>query len=330
MNSPFHLHNLPDSDLVVLCLQQQRNAWEEFFRRFSPLLKKAIRKTFVKCGFSYLAEDFDNVLDIHAVLVEKLYAKGALHQCSDISGLRSWLARVSANQTCDWLKQRGRIKHLPQLQNEQLMRSLSTPLDEDQDFTLQDVIEDEDAELFVQIEQVATRLYVECVIDQINTINNITHRWILRLHILGQFALSDAELEDLQSISPLKHNELHDCICALELSLAEKEQERQECLGKTVLYWHQLRGLEVKIGRLDRDTFSDHSHEIDELKKEWVDIENRKKKVLSSCYTLPKPTNKEIAEIVGITGENCGNVSNYLVRARETLNRKMRLVSENL
>ncbi|MDD2900086.1 MAG: hypothetical protein PHI31_15390 [Desulfuromonadaceae bacterium] len=327
MNS---LNTISDNDLASLCLLHQRSAWEEFFRRFSPLIKKAIRRTFIRCGVRHLAEDIDNILHIHAMLVEKLYAKGVLLQCNDLSGLRSWLVRISVNQTFDWLKQRGRIRHLPQRQDEQLMRSLSTPLGDEQDFTLQDVIEDEDAELFVQLEQAATQLYVECVIDQISTIGNKTHRWILRLHILGQLSLSDVELEDLLSISPFKRDELDNKISVLEQILAKNEQDRQDEIGKTVLYWHQLRGLEIRIARLDRDTFSDHSSEISDLKNEWEDIEGRKKKMLSSCHTLPKPTNKDIAELVGIPEENCGNVSNYLVRAREALSKKMKLVSEKI
>ena len=324
MHTLHSLHNLPDVDLIPLCLQHQRSAWDVFFNRFSPLIKKSIRRTFIKCGVRDLAENIDNILDIHADIVEKLYAKGALNKCPDLSGLRAWLNRITINQTIEWLRERGRIKHLPQLKEEQLLRSLSTPLGEDQEFTLQDVIEDEDADLFAQQEQIAAQLYVECVIEQISTINNITHRWILRLNILGQLALSDAELENLQSISPFQLRELNERICALEASLAEKEQSRQDGLGKSVLYWHQLRNLEVKIAMLDRDTFSDHKLEIDVLKQEWAELENRKNKLLSNCHSLPKPTNREIAELVGIPEDNCGNVSNYLVRARETLNNKMR------
>lgn len=323
MQTLHSLHNLPDADLIPLCLLHQPSAWEEFFRRFSPLIKKSIRRTFIKYGVKDLAEDIDNILDIHADIVEKLYAKGALNKCPDLSGLRAWLNRITINQTIEWLKQRGRIKHLPLLKDEQLMRSLSTPLGEDQQFTLQDVIEDEEADFFAQLEQATTQLYVECVVDQIAAIDNITHRWILRLHILGQFALSDAEVESLQSISPFQRVELNERISALESSLAEKEQERQDNLGKSVLYWHQLRNLESRITRLDKDTFSDHRLEIDSLKLEWADIEARKKKVLASCHTLPKPSNKEIAELVGISEGKCGNVSNYLVRAREDLREKL-------
>ena len=324
LHSLHSLHDLPDTDLIPLCLQHQRSAWEEFLKRFSPLIKKSIRRTFIKCGVRDLAENIDNILDIHADLVEKLYAKGALNKCPDLSGLRAWLNRITINQTIEWLRERGRIKHLPLLKEEQLMRSLSTPLGEDQGFTLQDVIEDDDADLFAQLEQVASQLYAESVIEQISTINNITHRWILRLHILGQLALSDAELKNLQSISPFQLNELQERICALEVSLAEKEQDRQDDLGKSILYWHQLRNLEIKIARLDRDTFYDHKREIDAFKLEWAELENRKNKLLSNCRSLPKPSNKEIAELVGIPEDNCGNVSNYLVRAREALSNKMR------
>ncbi|MBK5275563.1 MAG: hypothetical protein JJE30_10995 [Desulfuromonadales bacterium] len=322
-------HNLSNSDLVGLCLLHNRCAWEEFFWRISPLIKKAIRRTFIRCKARDLAENIDNTLDIHALLVEKLYAKGALNQCPDISGLRSWIVRISANQTIDWLIHRGRIKNLPQLKEEQLMWSLSTPFGDDQGFTLQDIIEDEDADLFFQLEQVASQLYVECVIDQIGTIKNIKNRWILRLHILGHLALSNPELEQLQSFSPLQGDELNDRISALEASLAEKEQERQDDLEKTVLCWHQLRGIEIKIARMDKDTFSDHNQEIDELKKEWTEIGNRKKGLLSSCHTLPKPTNMEIAGLIGIPEENCGDVSQYLQRSRNALRKKMDSLSEN-
>jgi RNA polymerase sigma factor (sigma-70 family) len=329
LTSYHQLQNLSDVELAAQCIQHQRTAWEEFFRRFSPLIKTTIRRTFIKCKVRDLAEDIDNILDIHALLVEKLYAKGALKQCTDLSGLRSWIVRITANQSIDWLKQRGRIKHLPLRVEEQLMQSLSAPLGEDQGFSLQDLVEDEDADLFFQLEQVASQLYAECVIEQIGKIENVKNRWILRLHIIGQLALSNTELEQLQSFSPFQGDELNDRISVLEDSLAEKEQVRQDDLGKTVLSWHQLRGIEIKIARLDMDTFSDHSQEIDELKKEWTEIGNRKMELLSNCHTLPSPSNMEIAEIIGIPEKNCGDVSQYLKRAQTALRKKMDLLSEN-
>jgi len=323
LHSLHSLHNLPDIDLIPLCLQHQRSAWEEFFKRFSPLIKKTIRRTFIKCGAGYLAEDIDNIWDIHAVIVEKLYAKGALNQCVDISGLRSWIVRVTANQTVDWLKHRGRIKNLPLIKEEQLMRSLSSPIGDSQEFTLQDVIEDEDADLFAQLEQAVSQLYTECVIEQIAGIDNPTHRWILRLHILGQLSISETELEGLLTISPLTKNEMEERLHTLESALSKKELERQDDLGRTVLFWHQLRTVENKITRLNNDTFSDHTLEISELRQEWTDLGTKKQDLLSSCRLLPKPTNREIAEIMGIPEDKCGNVSKYLERSRESLRKKI-------
>jgi hypothetical protein len=56
LNSHHPLHNLSDAELIPLCLQQQRCAWEEFFKRFSPVIRKAIRWTFIKRKARDLAE----------------------------------------------------------------------------------------------------------------------------------------------------------------------------------------------------------------------------------------------------------------------------------
>lgn len=328
MNSTHQLHKLSERELVSLCLQHQRSAWEEFFRRYSKVLKKAIRRTFIACGARDYARDIDNILDIHAVLVEKLYAKGALTKCPDPSGLPSWLIKISVNQTYDWLKKRGRIKNLPTEKEQQFLKRLSTPLGEDQDFTLEDIIEDEDSDLFRQLQQTYYQLYVECVIDQLADIKNITYRWILRLSILGQLALTDEELESLHIISPLQHNEFIERINSLESLLTEKERNRQDDLGRTVVYWHQLRVIEYKMTQLQKDIFTDHSLELMKLNKEWMEIETRKDAMLAGCHALPRPSNKEIAEIIGIPEEQCGNVSKYITRARDDLRKKMSAISD--
>jgi RNA polymerase sigma factor (sigma-70 family) len=322
------LPDLTDKDLAALCLLHQRNAWEEFFKRFSPLIKKAIRRTFIRCGVRELAEDFDNIADIHAELVEKLYGKGILRKCSDLTGLRPWLIRITINQTLQWLVRRSRLKRLPQVQEEQLMRRLSAPLGEDQDFTLQDLIEDAGADLFQQLEQVACQHYTECVVDQIAALDNPTHRWTLRLSTLGQLSLSEAELAQLQALSTLDNHEIEERISALEDALAKKEQERQDTLGKAVLAWHQQRGIEVKITRLGKDSVTDHAAELAKLKEEWDSLEALKAKHLAASCDFPRPSNREIAELIGIPEEKSGNVSQYLVRARTSLRKKLRELSD--
>jgi RNA polymerase sigma factor (sigma-70 family) len=322
-----HQH-LNDADLARECLLHNRSAWEEFFQRFSPVIKKAVRRTFIRCGVRELAEDFDNIADIHAVLVEKLYGKGALRQCTDLAGLRPWLVRISINQTLEWLVHRSRLKRLPQVQEEQLMRRLSAPLGEDQDFTLQDLIEDAGADLFLQLEQVACQHYAECVIEQIGALENPTHRWTLRLSILGQLSLSDFELTQLQALTPLAGDEVEKRVSALEDSLADREKDRQNTLGKAVLVWHQQRGIEVKLTRLGKDIVIDHAAELAELKTEWDSLETLKARHLAVSCEFPRPSNREIAELIGIPEAKSGNVSQYLVRARASLRKKLSELSD--
>lgn len=330
MYSPAQLHTLPDSELVTLCLHQERRAWEEFFKRFSPLIKKTIYRMFIKFNKPALADNFDNILDIHAILVERLYAKGILNQCPEVSGIRAWLTRITANQTLDWLRTKGRIKNLPLEQTERVIKSLSTPLGEDDDSTtLEDLIEDERADMWVQLEQETVRRYTECVINQIGYIDNVTHRWILRLHILGQMAISEIELEQLGAVSSYSREELEAKLNDMETKLDQQVAERQETLGKAVLYWHQLRDIEIKTTRLGKDTFTDHSQQLEALKQEWQHLDRQRSAALAGSRSFPSPTNKEIADLLGIPETQCGNVSQYLKRARATLSRKIQTVTKN-
>jgi len=321
-----HQH-LIDADLVRECLRHNRAAWEEFFKRFSPKIKKAVRRTFIRCYARELATNIDNIEDIHAELVEKLYGKGALRQCKDLTGLRPWLTRITINQTLQWLVRRGRLKRLPANQEEKFMRRLSDPLGEDQEFTLQDLIEDAGADLFLQLEQIACQQFAECVIDQIAILDNPSHRWTLRLSILGQLSLYDAELAQLQAYSPLDDDEVETRISSLEDVLADKEKERLDTLGKAVLVWHQQRGIEANIYRLGKDTTTDHKIELDELKVELDSLETLKAKHLAGSCEFPRPSNRDIADLIGIPEANSANVSQYLLRARASLRKKLRELS---
>ena len=319
--------NLNDADLAKECLLHNRAAWEEFFLRFSPLMKMAIRRTFIKSGVKELAEDFDNIADIHAELVGKLYGKGILRKCKDLDGLRPWLVRVSINQTLEWLVHRGRIKRLPAIQEEQFMRRLSAPLTEDGELTLQDLLEDAGADLFLQLEQSACQQFAECLLDQLLEIKNLTLRWTLRLSILGQLSLSDEELYQLQTLSPLSDDVVEEKVSTLEESLFVKEKERQDILGKAVLAWHQQRIIEAKITRLTKENQADNAAEIAVLNAELASLDVLKAKHLAACAEFPSPSNWEIAELIGIPLEKKENVSQYLIRARKTLRRKLELKS---
>lgn len=131
---------LSNEQLVQLCLEHNRPAWDEFFRRFIPDIIQAIRKKLISRDCLGLSDNQDVLWDIHKKIVEKLYGRGKLSKCENPSGIRGWLKTMAHNQTSDWLTEQGRKKRLPQRQTENAMGSLSTPLSEDTDLTVGDTI----------------------------------------------------------------------------------------------------------------------------------------------------------------------------------------------
>lgn len=104
--------NVSDLQLVRLCLKNTRPAWEEFFRRFIPVIKNAIKNKLKERGRRDLSDDQDVVANIYEKIVVKLYKHAALKKCKKPSGIRQWLKTVAANQTLDWLKEKSRKKRL--------------------------------------------------------------------------------------------------------------------------------------------------------------------------------------------------------------------------
>lgn len=71
--------------------KENRPAWNEFFRRFIPYIKEGIREQLKSCRRLDLCYNQEVLLDIHEKIVVKLYSRGVLRQCTNPSGIRSWL-----------------------------------------------------------------------------------------------------------------------------------------------------------------------------------------------------------------------------------------------
>ncbi len=111
------LRSLSGQQLIEGCLEgngkENRPAWNEFFRRFIPYIKEGIREQLKSCRRLDLCYNQEVLLDIHEKIVVKLYSRRVLRQCTNPSGIRSWLKTVAHNQTIDWLIEQGRKKRLP-------------------------------------------------------------------------------------------------------------------------------------------------------------------------------------------------------------------------
>jgi DNA-directed RNA polymerase specialized sigma24 family protein len=167
--------NMTDHELVRFCIENNRLAWEEFFRRFIPEIKQAIRKRLKSCGRENLCHDQEVLWSIHEKIVVKLYSQGILRQCTNPAGIRFWLRAVVHNQTTDWLIEQGRKKRLPQRQSEDSLLSLSDQLKGNPDLTISDTIADD------QQSTDELQTYLERSLDQLGEIKNDKKLWVLRL-----------------------------------------------------------------------------------------------------------------------------------------------------
>lgn len=298
--------------IVQRCLNHDRPAWNEFFTRYTPLLKNSIRKSLIRHGTLELSEDIDIIADIYLKLVEKLYTRDILKQCPRTDGLKSWLASVASNQTIDWLKEKGRLKNLPQLQDEAATRSLDEPLDEDGTTLLDTLPCPQQTENVLETES-------EQLLGRLHALENVKQRWVLRLSILGQADFQEEEYQALATLTGQPIDQIRQSIATLEDAITVREQERTEDYGRTVLYWHELRRLEQRYRSLNLDTSSDHNAETIVLGKQIAEKRAKRDELLKRCKKLPRPSDRDIAELIGIPENQVGST---LRRARESLTEK--------
>jgi DNA-directed RNA polymerase specialized sigma24 family protein len=313
------LRGLSDQQLIEGCLEgngkENRSAWNEFFRRFIPCIKEGIREQLKSCRRLDLCYNQDVLLDIHEKIVIKLYSRSVLRQCTNPSGARSWLKTVAHNQTIDWLMEQGRKKRLPQRQAENSMVSLSAPLWEDCNLTIGDTIAASpkaDEELTV---------YVENVLDTMVEIQNQKKLWVLRLGILLHLPLSCEELDELAIFTGRSVDTLQQRLTEMMKGVEAKEEKRINAAGKAVLLWHEIRRMEALLHEKNKDFTRANKEEIQKLEREIEEKSKKREEWLKEARKLCRPSNRNIAELVGIPEEKANQISNILIRAREALQR---------
>lgn len=305
-----------DQEVTGLCLEGRRDAWEEFYARFAPDIRRAIEHTLL---FSSDLDSFDwkfeeSSWDINENIVRKLCEDGFLSKCSDPSGIRQWLKTVAANQTRDWLKERGRLKNLPKQQTEQGMRSLDEPLYEDSEITLGETISNETDN------DRALRRYLGGVLDEIDRLHNRRDFWIVRLSLVAAMPLRPEEAADLAAFTTHPEETVRELLEGIVASVEERDAKRSTDLGRGVFLWHQLRRLEGELRAALRDSSTEGVRKCEELRENIARKTKRREQMLAAGKKIPRPSNREIAALVGITEEQY--VTTILGRVRDALAKK--------
>jgi DNA-directed RNA polymerase specialized sigma24 family protein len=313
-----HVGELNKAELVEKCLENSREAWEEFFRRYIFLIKDTVKRNLD----GTIGSNIDTIEEITFRVFKKLYKKGILWTCKNPYGIESWLVTISRNQTIDWLKEQKRIKRLPKNQSEESTILFSSPLNfNGSNKTIEDILYIHQKDLPFEknfIDEVDHDLLVE-VFKKLQTVNNSKYKWVYRLSLLSCQKLSKVEFNELCEISPMSRVELIAHLEKMTLDIRKKEQKKKEDFGKSILYWHLLRRIENKLRALEISQSPRNKHEIEVLREKFRDKNSKREKLIVSVKKNSRPSNKDIAAVIGIEENKVHQVSNIIKRMNEKI-----------
>jgi len=304
--------NLTDEDIVSHCLENRREAWNEFFRRFLPVIKNAIKQTLYASGHMELYRDPDVIWNIHQDIVIKLFKDGKLRQCTDTTGIKFWLRVITANQTIDWLRQQNRTKNLPEKQTQESMLSLSAPLTDNTDLTLEETLT---GDSYLNEEDIHEKL--EEVLSGMNEMKNEQALWVIRLCIIAHMPFMEEEVQKLAAFTGRLPEDVRSRLDTIVAQVDKKIEKKIKVSARAVILWHEIRHLETRLH--DERKASGASAKVDDLTKKIRQKVQQRKEFLKQGQAVCRPSNQDIAELIGLPADKAEQASVILLRARQVL-----------
>ncbi len=307
-----------DESLAGLCISGDRDAWEVFAERFDALILNTIQRIIRSADYGSAAETFFEieVSKIHLTIVTRLKEKNLLAECRDLSGLKSWLRTVAANQAVTHLRNLASRNNLSRLFSETTMDSLQREWGEDGVITLGDMAPDDDAEL--DNIQIRLRLLAvtQAVLEEIALEKNRRQAWILRLSIVAILSLDVEEIDELVLFSSLPEGEVRVAVESIVAEVAKKERQRKIAIGCAVNLWHKIRRLEARLRDVRNNPEKYSVTMAGELEEKIAAAASRREQLLAAGMRIPRPSHEQIGNLVGMS-EN--QVSVNLNRVREKI-----------
>lgn len=323
-----NINELTDQQLADACKAGNRQAWNEFFDRFRPLIRRSIAGLLLRRSTSnmFIADDDDIVWDIHEKVVIKLYRDGGLSGCRDTRGIRPWLRTVAENQARDWLKGLDTIERLPEMDAEHGMISLDAPVAAGNKTTNIELIDSNEVDKndgFFEFESNCydheSNDFFSELLQEIAMITDRRKYWILRLSVLIEDSLSQDEIEELVRFSGLSEVEARVKIQEMVDDIDLKREKRETDLGRLVLYHHQQIHLARKLALAKEDRTGKSNKLVDELNGKIAVKVRQRNNLIKELSRVPKPSNQAIAELVGIPMSKDGQVTTILTRLQEKI-----------
>lgn len=306
-----NIQNLPLSDLIRRCLDGHKPSWNEFMRRYKKNIINMIIKTLNRCNRPDLAIDEDIREDIFEQIFIRLYRENALEKLDDPNKVVAWLRTMARHKTLDWLKSYFSHGNLPARNGESATISLDAPIGKDDDFSYHHILSDEMKD---------NKKHSNELDDVIKDMEKLTEmeQWIMLLIVIFYNPLTDKEIRELAWFTGKSLKKLKQDISSIMERLLEKKEDKENELKSSARVLHLIYRLESRLLEdLNKQELT--ADEIKGIKDEISRRRDRMEFLLNSGNQLIRPSNEDIAEILGIPKEKSRDVSVLLHRIRKKL-----------
>lgn len=329
--------DLPTDELIILCRDyDQPEAWDEFFRRYTRLIKRSIIRKLLTNGlikhvivgkgkkgekevFKY--EDDDMVNDIFGEIYINLRVEKELKKLRDVEKINKFLSTLAKNETKDWIRHYFAQKNMPKVEAERNVVHLDSPTDNDAESDPHEIMDLENP--FNPPRLAATRLINEKVNRLEIQMKNLSEKqlWVMRLKLIGYIRLDEEEITELSRMTGKTADELSSQLSSLMDSFLEKRAEKEKHLGLASQVLAVLNHLESKLNYM-KDNPDISTEKIVEIKTSIERKRKRLAKLTHEANQLVESTSKEVANILGIKNER--NVNTEMSRARNKIKKNQK------
>lgn len=297
--------------LINMCLLSNKEAWNEFFRRYTPTIQQSIKRALAAKDLHRLANDKNNIQDIYLEVVDLLWMENCLSTLEDPNKCEAWLKIVSIRKTIDWIRKYNRQKNLSTKQAEESILSLSVPQNENGSITLGDTI------FYSRSPFTQGENELHEYVDEMKKLP-MKELWALRIKLIFYDPLTNEEIRELSRCVQMPAEEISARLESIMEGLLKKndaKEKERESAGRIHSIIINLQDSLLK-SKLKSDISEDERKRIND---EIIRKDKSLKAVRESSSVFIEPGNEQIAELMGIPREKAQGVSLLVHRARKKI-----------
>ena len=286
--------------LVQRCKKNEPHAWEEFLRHFVPIIRKMIQRILRKYGCPKW-NDIDVVQDVWLKIFEYLYAQNGFELCVHYKNFEGWLWSVTNSKAVDYCRRKKRTG--PDIE----------PNDNPVDFENLE----EGNWLEKKLCEMESTGDLNNALDTISDMKNPKIKWAIRICIMAEVPLTDAEISSLVKTFNYDDEEtVKDQLKTIQARLHKKIMEKRKAGDAADRIWREIQEMEYKLRHVIPFIHENMEEEAEKLVQTLKKKEKRHEELLNEAGQFCHPSSAEIAQIMGLPESKVNQVSIYIYRAR--------------